>query len=275
MDFIRQKVALLAALFFLCAAAAAAAEEYTIMLMGDSAVITSYLSGADTIHYKLLEKLKKAKPDRDWKIVNAGKDGETIGPAPKKIQKAFGVSCLFEMDNDGRYEAVTENNPDVDMALIRYGGNDSKIYKPEVFKEKLKRLCAKLKQKYAGVKIVLESSMYVDFPRHAAPYYRENSRVKGFKQGSSRNDYTKPFYEAARQLAAEEKYPFIDVYGRLESLTKKGNWDFRMRSDGTTKDASLDSGKDAKWFDNIHPSPNGCEAIAQVESENIISILYK
>jgi len=238
---------------------------YKILLIGDSTVITSYLSGVNTITYKLLAKLQAAQPDVTWTVANAGLDGESIGPGTSKN--------LIEASGTSRYNSVVAAHPGMNMVLVRYGINDGKYYSPANFIIKARNLISKLKTDYPGAKIILETSMFVDFPNHAKPYYGNYSA--GFTQGQSRNVYMKPYYDSLRTLAAAANYPLVDVCARLDSLTQKGDWDLRIRGDAVTLDSSLDAqhiaDADKSWWDNIHPNPHGCDAIAQAESEIILT----
>ncbi len=246
-------------LTFLACSPAGNAASYKIMLMGDSTVKTLYLPVKDQVQTKLKEKLKAALPELEFTVVNAGQGGESIGPGAK--------SNLIEADLDGyhaygRYDQITRVNKDIDFVFIRYGTNDKNYYSAAEFKLKLKNLCEKLKKDYPGVKIAVETAMYVD-PKHAV---RQDP-----------NENTKPVFDAIRQFAKEESCYLVDVQEALKAATDAGNWDLRIRSDKVTVDDSKDAehANDAtkEWWNNIHPNARGLDIIASAEAELVVKII--
>lgn len=245
---------------------------FKILLFGDSTVIQSYLAAAQKTSYIISQNLKTARPDVTWIVVNAGKDGECIGPGAIPPRSNF-----IEADSAlSRYTQWINAHKDANMVLIRYGINDSRCYYPEDFALKLRVLISKLKTDVPAAKIVLETSMNVDYPLHSLPACMPDSLMfsPGFNTcHNSFNAYYKPFYDSIRAIAATDGHPLIDVWKRLDSLTQKGDWDFRIRADMT-----LDSSKDylhvgdVSWFDNIHPNLHGAQVIADVETEGILNV---
>jgi len=82
-----------------------------------------------------------------------------VGPADATAVE--GVSePLFETETTGCYFRVRERCPAPDAIIVEFCGNDSKVYPPGVFREKLGALCDRLAKNYPGAKVVLATGMY-------------------------------------------------------------------------------------------------------------------
>lgn len=232
-----------------------------ILLIGDS--ILDCLEGENRVEFHMMRKLQAWYPQGRFEVVNKARGGMWIGPAD--TAGITGISIpLFDSETAGWYFEVRKEVLQADAVIVLFAGNDGKVYSPEVFGQKLATLCDRLAVDYPQAKIVLATGMYLD-PQHSAGYHRTPSMVPGFVQGTNRNEYLAPYYEQTRQLARKRGYLLAEVCGRVRAETEAGNWDLRMRDDGT-----LDASKDAEhtgdlnWFSNIHANPRGTAIIADV-----------
>lgn len=248
-----------------CGHRVVAAEDFAqggrILLIGDS--ILDCLEGADRVEKVMLQKLQQRYPQAEFAVVNKARGGMWIGPAD--TAGITGISIpLFDTDTTGWYFDIRKEVPEADAIVVLFAGNDGKVYSPAVFGQKLATLCDRLAADYTRARIVLATGMYLD-PQHSAGYYRTPSMVPGFVQGSNRNEYLKPYYDEARRLARQRGYLLAEACERIKAETEAGNWDLRMRGDGTL-DASKDAehAGDLNWFTDIHPNPRGTAIIADV-----------
>ena len=237
------------------------AFAYKILLLGDSTVQTPYVPLNDQVQAKLKEKLKVLLPDQTFEVINAGQGGESIGPGAK--------SNFIEKDIDGfhfysRYDQVIKANKGVDIVFIRYGSNDKNNYSAAEFKKRLKNLCERLKTDYPGVKIAVETAMYID-PNHSA--------------SKTPNEGTKDVFDVIRAFAKEEGYALDDIQEALKASTEAGTWDLRIRSDKVTVDDSKDAAHlndpDKSWWNNPHPNAKGLDIIAGLEADTVVKLLSK
>ena len=159
-----------------------APDELVIAHIGDSITITSYLPFSQRVDSQLDLRIRKAFPALKTRQVNLGADGEW-------------ASELFETR---RYEkAIRGQNQRIDIAIVRYGGNDSRKYSAKEFKRHLGVLCDALQKDYPAVQIVLGDGPFM------------------FKSDDVNRQYA-AYWQAERDLAAERKYPLADVYKRFE-----------------------------------------------------------
>jgi len=159
-----------------------APDELVIAHIGDSITITSYLPFSQRVDAQLDRRIRKAFPALKTRQVNLGADGEWVRE-------------LFETP---RYEkAIRGQNQRIDIAVIRYGGNDSRKYPAADFKKHLAALCDALQKDYPAVKIVLGDG----------PFMFKNDEV---------NRQYAAYWQAHRDLAAERAYPLAEVYKRFE-----------------------------------------------------------
>jgi len=235
------------------------ALAYKILLLGDSTVNTPYLPEKDQVQSKLKERLKTLLPGSTFEVVNGGQGGESIGPGAK--------SNFIEKDIDGfhfysRYDQVIKANKGMDIIFIRYGSNDKNNYSAEEFKKRLKNLCERLKKDYPGVKIAVETAMYID-PNHTS--------------SKTPNEGTRAVFDVIRAFAKEEAYALDDVQEALKTATEAGNWDLRIRSDKVTLDDSKDAAHltdtDKSWWSNPHPNVKGIDIIAGLEADTVVKLL--
>lgn len=263
-----QRTLLCAALFFTMSVMSAEAclaapgrdlsQGGTILLLGDS--IFDCHEGDRRIEVVLRRLLGEKTPRAQWTIFNEAHGGEYIGP---KEGAPLGVSSpLFTTVTSGRYFEIIQRHPQVDVVMVNYAANDSKVYPPGAFRGKLEMLGALLDTAYPGAILIFSTSMYLD-PAHSAPYRIENPEAPGWKDGSSRNEYLEPYNQEIREFTAGRGYRLADTFRRLRAETQSGNWDQRVRADeGDPKDDSKHQG-DIKWFDNIHPNDKGTQTIAE------------
>ncbi|MBE7462194.1 MAG: SGNH/GDSL hydrolase family protein [Planctomycetes bacterium] len=240
-----------------CAVAAGGAwsaeDEIVVVHFGDSTCITSYLKPEQRVDTLLNAQLKAHYKTQKIVNHNAGLDGDFIR----------------QFLDGGRYEkAVQTKIPRIDVALIRYGQNDMKRFKPEEFKAHLIEFCDRLLKDYPGVTLVLESNTAID-----TQHWGEKAAPRDFNDGSNRkyNEY----WEISRQVARERGYTLVDVYERLKAEILADRWDLRIRNQGLSRqkfgDRVFDASKDAEmkdtpnWFFDSHPNAEGVKVIADEE----------
>ena len=231
-----------------------------VLLLGDS--ILDIHEGDQRIEAAMTRLLAQRTPRATWTIINHAHGGEFIGPTEGN---PAGVSeALFDSETTGRYFDIVKRVPRADVIVINYGGNDSKVYPPENFGKRMDSLCRRLEQQYPGATIILCTGMYLD-PNHCAPYYISKPMVPGWKNGSPRNSYLEPYNVQTRTVAADRGYRVADTSRRIKQETEQGNWDLRVRGDGSgdPKDDPKHQG-DMAWFDNIHPNVKCTELLASV-----------
>jgi len=196
-------------------------SEVVIAHLGDSITITSYLPFSQRIDAVLAPHISKAFPALKVRQLNLGVDGE---------------SAKVLLDT-GRYnKALKENYDRLDIAIIRYGSNDSRLPDgggPEGFRKQLARLCDALQRDYPGITLILGTG----------PCLHNADAV---------NTKYAPYWQAVRDLAKERAYAVADVYRSFE------------------KEASL---KTAKAEGDMHPSPYGVKLAADVEFAALEKIL--
>jgi lysophospholipase L1-like esterase len=185
-----------------------AAEETIILHLGDSITISSYLPFEQRVEAILQPLLAKALPGRKIRQINVAVDGES-------------VKALLET---GRYEKVVKENYErVDVAIVRYGGNDSRVGTPEDFKGQLGTLCDRLKKDYPNVTILLGTGPWLKGADHV------NIKQYG------------PYWKAMREFAQQRGLGLVDINARFE----------KEQSDKLTRSPS-----------DQHPSPEGVRVMA-------------
>lgn len=254
--------AALLTLGMLMPAIAAESVELHVGHFGDSTCATTYLPDEKKVHGVLKAKLEEAYANLKVQSHNLAKDGDFIyrflnqkddwGPKWKE----------GEGPRPGRYyKDIKGKVKRLDVAFIRYGQNDMKQYEPEEFGKRLEELIDTIQQDFRGVLIILETGTYFD-PAH----YTWTGINKQFDK----------YWEAVRKVAAKRRLPLVDNFRQWEEETKKGNWDLRIRRDGTideSKDKEHEG--DKAWFANGHPNAKGVEAIAEGEFRMLSQILEK
>jgi hypothetical protein len=214
-----------------------------VVLLGDSNVITSYLAPKDCVHTLLAENLAKAYPRVKVAVENDGVGGEAI--------KGFLDSKRCERD------LLTYKR--IDVIFVRYGGNDRKRYDAATFAGCIRDVIRRLRADFPGIRIVLETGCYVDYPRHC---------------DRDLNAEMKPNCDALRGLA-DAADGVLDLWQVTKEETERGNWDLRYRNNPVGKlivDARFDAGHedDPAWFSNVHQTPNCNRVVARAECEYIV-----
>jgi lysophospholipase L1-like esterase len=213
-----------------------------ILMLGDCTLATSYLPPPLKPEARLAEALARRYPGEAVTIVNEGLNGESVAGLLR------------------RYDRTMQRHPAPDYVLIRYGVNDRKAYGVDGFRRYLRELCDRLTTDYPHARLLLETGIYVDYPKHYE--YDRNARLQ-------------PINDVIRGLGAERRFPVVDVYARMQRETEQGNWDLRIRGYGIVDDhmppvlgAGQDHlhGHDIRWFTNIHPNPAGVAVIADEEA---------
>lgn len=215
------------------ATALSAKETVRIALFGGSSVLTRYLPEEHRHDTVLMRELAVAYPDQRIEVVNLADNGEYIARYFLR----------------GAYERHRRAQSGIDVAIIRFGTNDQKYMAPQEYRSHLERLIEILQSDFPGVQIVLETGIYLDYPR---------------RYSFDRNAILNPFWQVTRELAEQDGYALTDYYEAVRQETKAGNWDVRVRkhSGGNAPfilDSSQDAGKenDPVWFSDVHPNPEG------------------
>ena len=218
--------------------------ERRILLLGDSNVITSYLDPAVRVEACLQALLAATVPGLLIEVENGGRSGESF-------------QTLLEQK---RYERDVLTLGCVDIAFLRYGANDRKIYGAAEFARLQREVIRRLRADFPGIRIVLETGTFLDYPAHY------NTDV---------NAAMAPYHEATRALAPEAD-AVLDVYELMKRATAGGNWDLRYRSHPQWK-LILDGRFDAEhnfapdYYSNPHHTPPCNRLIARAEHDLIVS----
>jgi len=199
-----------------------------IALFGDCTVDV-YMPPAMRPESHLAVRLRRAFPGQPFVIRNLGDSGGTAG----------------DLLGPGRLVEALADIPRLDLAFVCYGINDRKRDGIARCIENVRALCDRLRQRYADLAVIIETGIWVDYPRHYM--FDRNSRLA-------------PLYEAMRQFAPEEGYPVLDIYENMEAETRNGNWDLRVRGLPDREHMILDDSfdkffaDDPAFFTNIHPN---------------------
>jgi hypothetical protein len=113
---------------------------------------------------------------------------------------------VWNMARGGMWIGPADTAGIVGIAEPLFDGSDGKVYPPAAYGERLAALCDRLRQDYPGARLVLAAGMYQD---------------------------------QVRSLARQRGHDLADVCERVRAETAAGNWDLRVRQDGTP-DASRD-----------------------------------
>jgi hypothetical protein len=207
-----------------------------IGLFGDCTVAGMGSLGS---HHHLALRLRRAFPGQPCLVRNLAANGE---------------SARTFLD---RIDAVFATLPRLDIAFIRYGINDRKQDGIAGCIHYLGVLCEAIERQYPGVAVIIETSVWVDYPAH---YLWD------------RNAHLGPLYDAIRIFAHARGLQIVDIYRHMEEETRRGNWDLRIR--GVSEDVYDDSldeffGDDPAFFTNIHPNGRCRGLIAGWEVEKI------
>jgi acyl-CoA thioesterase-1 len=191
--------------------------------------------------FNLAIRLHRAFPGQAFVIRNFGDAGETAG----------------EFLSRGRVEIIREALPHLDVVFLRYGIADRKREGIPKTVENVTRLCRRLKEVFPSVAIIIETDMWVDYPKH---YLWD------------RNPHLAPLYDRLRHMATSEGYALVDIFANVEAETRQGNWDLRIRAvpvEGMRgiQDDSFDDlfGDDPAFFTNVHPNARCLGLIAEWE----------
>ena len=211
-----------------------------IALFGDCTVYCGYFPPANRPESHLAVRLRRTFPDQPFIARNVASDGESAG----------------DFIRSGRMDKVFGTLPRLQVAFIRYGINDRKREGIPGYIDNLKRLCASIQTRYQNIAVIVETGMWVDYPRH---YMWD------------RNAALTPLYDAMRTFAEEAGYPLVDIFTNIRIETEKGNWDLRVRGlpvpQHIVVDDSFDGffGDDPAFFTNVHPNSRCLGLIADWE----------
>lgn len=220
--------------------AARADDVSRVVLFGGSSVATTYLPNDAKHHNALAALLKEAYPKQKIEVENWADNGEFI------------ARYLL----NGPYERHRKDQKGIDVAIIRFGTNDQKRMKVPEYHAQMLKFIELLKTDYPGIVIVLETGIYLDYPKHYV---------------TDRNKTLNPYWEVSRVIAKEFGYPLVEYYGVAKREAEAGNWDIRIRTQKYKRfilDNSEDAGNenDPKWFNDIHPNPVGTKMAAREET---------
>jgi len=196
---------------------------------------------AGEAQFHLAVRLRRAFPGQPFVIRNFADAGATAG---KFLEQ-------------GRVAMMREVLPHLEIAFLRFGIADRKAEGISKTVEHVTALCDLLTRTFEGIRIILETDMWVDSPRH---YLWD------------RNPRLAPLYERVRKLATERGYSMVDIFAKVEQETRNGNWDLRLRAlpvDGKASigDDSFDQffGEDPAFFTDVHPNARCLGLIAEWE----------
>jgi lysophospholipase L1-like esterase len=193
-------------------------NEKIVLYLGDSFTNGSYLPFEQRVDAGVREILSKEK----------------VGPY-RQISLAADGEYVKDLLNSNRYQKVVkENLARVDVAIIRYGGNDSRYGTPDDFRKQLSLLCDKLTADYPKVKFIMGTGTYL----------KGNDYVNTKQYGA--------YWNATREFAAERQLPVSDMYAAFE----------KAQSDKLTRNS-----------DDMHPSAEGTRLMAETIARELIPLL--
>lgn len=246
-----------ASLLALLSLPSALAEEIArIALFGGSSSATTYLPAESKHHAQLTKALETAYPGQKVEVLNFADNGEFIARYLLKERYTAHLRRLA--------------GKPIDIALVRTGINDSKRFNPEEYAAQLGRFIDLLEQDFPGVKVIVETGFYLDYPKHYS---------------SDRNQLLNPYWQANRDVAKARNLPLSDVYETTRKATEAGDWDIRIRSQSEKNypkkpgriywSTELDEeyGKNPAWFTDVHPNPHGVGLAVATEIE-LFKTLY-
>jgi lysophospholipase L1-like esterase len=210
-------------------------------LFGDCTVECSYFPLSNRPQQHLVLRLRRAFSLQKVKVHNFAADGET--------------AARF-LSN--RAASVLADVPQLNVAFIRYGINDRKEDGVSQCIENLRALCSHVQKRYPTVRIIIETGLWVDYPRHYL--WDRNSRLQ-------------PLYAAMKDFASKEGFALLDIFSQTQRETLAGNWDLRIRGlpaiEHQVVDDSFDQffGDDPAFFTNIHPNSRCLALVAEWETE--------
>ena len=193
-------------------------EELVLAHLGDSLTSTSYLPFSQRVDAVLGGLIAQSFPALKIRQLNLGADGEYVK----------------ELFDTRRYESALKGAyAKIDLAIIRYGSNDSRQGSADEFKKQLSLLCDALQRDYPGIAIILGTGAYL----------HGNDEV---------NKQYGAYWQAARDLAKERNYPVADIFNRFQTEA---------------------SPKTARAPGDMHPSPYGVKLAAEAEFAVLAKIL--
>lgn len=227
-----------------------------IALFGGSSSATTYLPDGSKHHHQLKHKLESQYPGQSVEVFNLADNGEFMARYLLRSRYTKHLSQL--------------RGKNLDLVILRFGINDSKRFSVEEFSEQLRRFIQLLRNDFPGVRIILETGFYLDYPKHYS---------------FDRNRALNPYWDATRALAQELELPLSDVYVASEKATAAGDWDIRIRSLDEKKypkkptrfywETTLDAeyGHEPRWFSDVHPNPHGVGLAVETEAK-LLKTLY-
>lgn len=215
-------------------------------------MITSYLPEDDKHRSVLQRQLETAYAPQKIEVINLADNGEFIA----------------RYLTTGKYEKQRAGLKGLDVAIICFGINDQKRFDTAEFRQQLLDLIDLLKKDFPGVRIILQTGVYADYPAHYV---------------TDRNQTLIPYWDAIRSVGAELGLPVCEVYQAMEQATKEGNWDLRIRQQSKDKPPRfvLDASQDHEhvgnvaWFSDIHPNPEGVRVAVKEQVKALKEIFPK
>ncbi len=230
---------------------ALAADEDPVVIahFGDSTCMTNYLPEKQMVDVILNVRLK-AKYNT---------------PAITDVNVAEGGDSIRRFIDDGRYDKdVKSKLKRIDIAFIRYGMNDMHRRKNDEYRKDLQELCDKVEKDFAGVRIILETNMYV--PHLDAGHNKRFDEI----------------WDIARQVAKERNYPVVENFGRMKKEFESGNKDLCIRNQKMSTEkfgfrivddvVDKEMASEPKWFSDAHPNYNANKMIADEEFKLLTSL---
>lgn len=234
-------------------------KNIIIALLGASDRSISYIKNRDYSLEGLLKKnLSESIDNHNFDILNYADGGDYI--------KRF-------IEESRRYqETVQDKIKDTDIVFISYGLNDAKYYSPHTFRKYLEELIGLLLKENPGIKIILETSNWFDYPEHYS---------------DDRNKAIKPYYDIIRALAKEKQFPLLDNTELLAYKKSQGVWDLRIRHQklalenygerfifDSKYDKEMFSKYGVEWFTDAHTNYHGTAIIAVHQYQMLRRFLF-
>jgi len=216
----------------------------TVGLLGDCTVACTYLPRSNRAENHLRVRLNRAFPGQPVLVRNMSADGESAGVFMKSGRMARVFNRFFHLD----------------IAFIRYGINDRKEGGIDECIANLEKLCQELRNRFPNITIIVESSIWVDYPAHYL---------------FDRNPRLAPLFDAMAAMARRAGLPFLDIFDAMRQETARGNWDLRVRGypagDNIIVDDRFDQffGHDPAFFTNVHPNSQCVALMADWETRKL------
>lgn len=212
---------------------AARAEELVVVAFGDSITLGPGLPPEATYPAQLQVLLRQELGREDVRVINAGVGGSTV------------LAGLARLD-----EAVLAHRPR--YVLVGFGMNDSVMVAAGQVRVSRERFAAGLRDVVARVQATGAQALLATVTPVIEEYYFERHPRAWYPKGL---DALLECYSATvREVAHETDCPVVDLSTRLPR-------------------AGLRTPENSNSRDGVHPTPEGCGAIARAYAEALLKLL--